>query len=240
MAKVTFDGVYRFNAPRQLIWSLMHDPAVNKEALPGCERFQMNSAAGSAVTIHLDAGPVCGDYDGNVTVVDAQEPASFSLALVGSGEGRSFSGDGRFTLTDSDEGTRLRYEGDVEITDPAHPTAERLLQTTANALVRQYLEAIARIADVRQGLTPNADVTQPAPRPDRTSSTIGVQDWLAEVRRDRRIAIFLVALFFLGLLTFVGAVVVAVLIGRWSTRRYARYLAKLVDEERLKREEIAS
>lgn len=226
---ITFEGQYTFDAPRDLIWSLLHDPDVARSALPGCERFASQSTADALVTLTLPVGPLHGSYDGRVTVVDAQAPLSFALALTGSGEGKSFSGDGRFTLSEKDGRTRLGYEGAVEVIDPLKGVSERMLQTTANALVRQYLESIAAQARAHLGLPGEA---QTAAAGTRASSTIDMQDWLAEMRRDRRITLLLLLLAVLGTLSVVGMVIAAVWIGRWSTRRNARHLARLVQEER--------
>lgn len=230
---ITFEGHYTFDAPRDLIWSLLHDPDVARVALPGCERYASQSAADALVTLTLPVGPLHGSYDGRVTVVDAQAPLSFTLALTGSGEGKSFAGDGRFTLSEKDGQTRLQYDGEVEVTDPLKQVSERLLQTTANSLVRQYLESIAAQARAHLGLPlESRGDARPAGAGTRASSTIDMQDWLAEMRRDRRITLILIFVAVFGSLSVIGMLIAAVWIGRWSTRRYARHLARLVQEER--------
>lgn len=230
---ITFAGQYTFDAPRDLIWSLLHDPDVARVAMPGCQRFASQTTADALVTLTLPAGPLHGSYDGRVTVVDAQAPLSFTLALTGSGEGRSFAGNGRFTLSEKDGQTRLHYDGEVEVTDPLKTVSERMLQTTANALVRQYLAAITGEARSRLGLPPiAASEARQLEAEARASATYDMQDWLAEVRRDRRITLILLLLVVFGSLSVVGMLIAAVWIGRWSTRRYARHLARLVEEER--------
>jgi carbon monoxide dehydrogenase subunit G len=230
---IEFEDVYTFDAPRDLIWSLLHDPAVTRKALPGGQRFDPIPPHSALVTLQVATGPLKGVYDGKVTTAEENAPESFRLMLLGSGEGKSFSGAGHFTLSESDGRTQLGYRGTVDVTDPLRQASPRLLQTTANALVRRYLEAVDREARQRMGLPPLPEVGRRTPTGgDARSATIGVHDWLAEMRRDRRVLIFLVLLLVLGSLASLGAVFVIIWIGRWGTRRYARHLAQLVDEER--------
>ena len=230
---IDFEGVYTFDAPRDLVWALLHDPAVTRKALPGCQRFEPIPPGSTLATLQIATGPLQGIYDGKVSTAIENAPTSFSLTLLGSGEGKSFSGEGHFTLSESDGRTQLDYRGAVNVTDPLLQASPRLLQTTANALVRRYFEALDREARQRMGLPPLPEVGHRASPVDATSSsTIDVRDWLAETRRDRRVLIFLVLLLVFGSLASLGAVFVAVWIGRWWTRRYARQLAHIADEEK--------
>lgn len=227
---IDFEGDFTFAAPRELIWSLLHDQVALRAALPGCDYVVADGAGNALVALRVALGPLQGHYHGRVTVADAQSPTSFTLALGGSGEGLSFEGDGRFVLAAQGKRTRLRYTGQVRVADPHGRVTTRLLQTTANALVRQYLEALDDQARARLGVPLAAD--EPAPdAPLRRASTIGMGDWLAEVRRDRQIALVLAAAALAGTLSLVGAAVLVVWFGRWSTRRYARHLAGLVKQE---------
>jgi carbon monoxide dehydrogenase subunit G len=224
---VEFEGSYVFDAPRDLIWSMLHDPAANRSALPGGERFTMSSPVEAQVTLSVALGPLRGVYNGKVTVVDAQMPHTFSLALKGTGEGIGFSGEGRFAMSETDGRTQLEYTGQVAVTDPLRQISPRLLQTTANALVRQYLEAIAAQARAQMGLPPEVERAERPSEAERHPSTIDMGAWLAEMRRDRNVTLTIVVLAALASLSLIGAAFIASRISRWSTRRQAQDLGEV-------------
>lgn len=236
---IHIDGEYLFEAPPDLVWRLLHEPAALQEAMPGCERLITEGASGALLTVRLPAGPLHGHYDGRVTVVEALEPQTVALALHGAGEGRSFGGDGRLTLSAEGGRTRLHYTGHVAVTDPLNRSSTRLLQTTANALVRQYLEGLDTQARRRQGL-PILDGREEHDKQGRSASTIDMADWLAELRRDRQVMLAIALVAVLGVLSLVGAGFVAYLGGRWYSRRYERHLARLLEEEQARRADRTS
>jgi len=229
---LTIDGTHSFSAPRDLIWTLLRDPAVNKAALPGGERFESQPGSSAFVTLRIAVGPLKGVYDGRVTVVEQEMPHTVNLELLGTGEGTAYSGSGRLTLTEKNGCTLLAYSGEVAVSNHLGHASPRLLQTTANALVRQYLTAIDREVQQRVGRQSGfqPDTTLPAAKP-RAAATIGMGDWLAEARRDRRIAAFAVLSGVIGSLSILGAVFVLREFGRWSVRRHTRRVATLLEGE---------
>ncbi len=225
------DGDYTFGAPRQLVWSLLHDPDTIRQAIPGCNQFRLQDDGRYSVVLNLDSGPLGGHYHGLVTLVDEQPVEAFSLSMTGSGPENIVSGEGRLILDEEDGKTKLHYEGDVDVAGGAAYQSSRLLRTTANSLIRNYLEAVdQQLGQItgspgQNGLPP----LEPASA-ERKTSTIDMQDWIAELRRDRWVALFLLILLLFAALSFLGAVFVGLLLARWAARNFAGRVSRLAEE----------
>ena len=225
------EGEYSFAAPRELVWSLLHDPGVIQQAVPGCEQFYQQSNGAYRLILNVAGGPFDGRYDGTINLEAAEPLRTFSLSLRGSGPQSVLSGEGTFSLSEEKDHTKLHYRGEVEVAGSVTAQSPRLVRTTANSLIRRYLEAINRQACELTGTASHNGLPPLEPLDTaRKRSTIGMQDWLAEIRRDRRVAVILLILAFLVALSGLGAVFVGLLVARWAARASANRLARVADK----------
>ncbi|MFN2116162.1 MAG: CoxG family protein [Candidatus Promineifilaceae bacterium] len=213
------EGSYTFDAPRDLLWLLLHDVSAIQQSIPGCDHFYLHADGKYHVSLTLPSGPFDGHYEGLVTRIAEQLQESIHLSLTGSGPELVFQGEGVLTLHESDEQTRLVYEGDVEVAGMIPTQSPRLTKTTANYLVRNFLEGLDRKVKQSTGITDEADPLIAATAVSkRATSTLDIQDFLAELQRDRKITVTVLILALLASLSFLGAALVTVQVVRWLKR----------------------
>lgn len=223
------DGKYTFAAPRKLVWSLLNDPAAAQRAIPGCEQLRKREDGQYVLALNLPTGPLRGQYAGTVTLLQEKPQKVLALSLTGSGPECVFSGQGTLTLAENDEQTELFYEGTVDVSGQIPAQSPRLIRTTANFLIRSFLEALDLQICQITGITGQNGLPSLEEVPiERSTPTIGMQDFLAEVRRDRWIAVVVLVLALLATLSLLGAVFLGLLALRWVTRSFASRTASSV------------
>ncbi len=212
-------GSYTFNAPPDLVWSLLHDNETIRHALPGCEHFHLHADGKYHVFLNMQSGPFSGGYEGIVTRLGERPNETIRLALTGSGPEIILSGEGTLSLEEVHGQTALLYEGDVDVSGQILSRSPRLARTTANYMIRSFMEALDRQISQITGIPVDNGRPTGAPFPlERTTPTIGMEEFLAEVRRDRLVAVSVILILLFLILSVVGALFLAFLALRWLTR----------------------
>ena len=227
------NGSYIYDAPRDLVWSLLHDSDTIRQAVPGCDHFHLHADGKYHISLTLPAGPFGGYYEGIVTRLGEEQPQEcINLSITGSGPETVFFGEGTLSLEEDQDQTRLLYEGDVDVSGQIPSHSPRLTRTTANYLIRSFLEGLDRQihqitgAAGSNGLPPGETAVD-----ERTTPTIGVQEFLAELRRDRWIAAAVFLLGLLAILSVLGAVFLGLLTLRWLARSFASRASQPEDDQ---------
>lgn len=223
------EGSYHFEAPPDVVWALLQDPFVLQQAIPGCECLAREEVGRYGLTVRIPNGPFYGRYQGTVSLVEKEPEHSYALALSARGEEHDFSGNGVVRLDDVERGTTLTYEGDVQVTGRVALQSPRLVRTTANYLTRIFFEGFDRQVRLISGTAKEEDVARiPEGRTPR-SQTIGLEDFLAELRRDRWVAAVVLLSALLLLFSFLGVLFVLLLLSRWMWQRVTSSQIKAMD-----------
>ena len=101
-------GSYTFDAPPDRVWTLLMDPAVISDCIPGCDKFEPAGENSFRVRLKVALAAITGTYEGTVTLTD-QVPQT-SYRLVAEGQGRPGFVKGTSIIT-------LRPEGAATIVD---------------------------------------------------------------------------------------------------------------------------
>ena len=140
------EGEHRFSLPRTMVWALLQDPEVLRQAVPGCKTFNEVAPDTFELTAQVGIGPVRGAFTGKVAMSDLDPESRYTLHAEGSGRPGGATGDARIELTDDGDGTHLRYDADVTIRGALGRVGGRLLTSSARGMARQFFEAIERDA----------------------------------------------------------------------------------------------
>lgn len=156
------EGTHTFSAPRDLVWEMLQDPQVLANVMPGCEKLDKTGDNEYQGVLMIRIGPVQGKFNGTVTMSDINEPESYNLTVDGKGAPGFVKGAGALHLTAENGSTRMTYEGDAQVGGRIASVGQRLLDTSARAIIRQSLEGLDQQITARQ--TP-ADADTPPPPP---------------------------------------------------------------------------
>ncbi len=237
---MNIQGSYTFYAPRELVWQHLLDSAVLADAIPGCVRLEQTSDTYYHGEVDWQKGPLASLFSGTITLEKIQPHESFQMHVGGIGSQGPVRGTGRVwfveTGEEADIATTVHYEGIVSSMSPVAERNPRLIVSTTQSFLRQALSGIDHQLQeetrLHAPLSQHAAISaETAPHlldlDDRpTRNTIAASDVLAEIRRDRRIWVFLGVLMLLLLFTTVGGMVVAWHAYRWFIGHVARQAAE--------------
>jgi uncharacterized protein len=135
-------GTYILNAPRQRVWELLNEPRFLKACLPGCESMEAIGPDQYQVVLTVGIAAVKGKYTGSVTLLEKEPPRQLTMRVEGKGSGGFMQGTGHLELADDPQGTRVTYQGDVQVGGPIASVGQRLLDGAAKMIVGQFFTAV--------------------------------------------------------------------------------------------------
>ena len=138
------DGEYTFDAPRNLVWDALQDPAVLATVLPGADGLDTVGEDEYEGALKIKVGPVQGKFKGHIQITDKVELESYNMAVDGKGAPGFVKATGGINLTDSDEAgkTHMAYTGDAKVGGKIASVGQRLIDTSAKAIIGQSLDAL--------------------------------------------------------------------------------------------------
>ncbi len=225
------EGSYPFNAPRDIVWPLLQDPEVLASVMPGCEKLEQVGENEFEGILKIKVGPVQGKFNGKIKISDVNEPQSYNISVDGKGAPGFVKGKGGLNLVEENGQTILQYEGDAQVGGRLASVGQRLLDTSAKAIVRQGLEGLD--SQVQARMTPATETGDvetaefiPPPPPTQIEFATGVaknmmDDMLAEEKRDELIN----KLIILG-----GAFLVITVLTNWFANKVANKVVRKLDK----------
>jgi len=141
---VRITGEHSLPAPPSEAWAALHDVAILRAAVPGCEDLEQTGPATYAGSARIGIAVIKGLYRGTVSLSEEQPLESLCVAVdARSGHGR-ISGQGYLTLEPKEGGTILRYTGDVHVHGPLAAVGQRLLPSASKSLTEQFFQNFER------------------------------------------------------------------------------------------------
>jgi carbon monoxide dehydrogenase subunit G len=193
------EGVYTISAPRDDVWEALNDPEVLSKSIPGGQELVETGENEYRAKMKIRVGPVQGLFDGNVKLTDIKPPESYHIVVDGRGAPGFVKGEGTLRLEADGDKTILHYEGDAQVGGRLASVGQRLMDTSAQALIRQSLETLD--AQIQARL--HSDETgEPAPEivpPSQLQFAAGVtrkiiEDALPEEKRPEMLRAAVIAL----------------------------------------------
>ena len=78
-------GENRINASPEEVWRALNDPAILKQAIPGCDTLEKVSDTEFKATVTTKIGPVQAKFTGEVQLTDLDPPNGYTISGKGSG-----------------------------------------------------------------------------------------------------------------------------------------------------------
>jgi carbon monoxide dehydrogenase subunit G len=135
-------GERDFQAPREIVWRVLNDPAQMAKMMPGVESFDIKDDKSwrAHVKIPLGLGGLRMSID--FEKGEEQAPEFAELHAKGNGVGAIMNMDTFFHLSEAGEGTHMKWEADVHILGPVASMGQRVLQPIVTQQVAQVLGAL--------------------------------------------------------------------------------------------------
>jgi uncharacterized protein len=136
-------GERTFDAPRDIVWRVMNDPAAMAKTMPGVESFDVHDERSWTANVKIPLGLGGLKMKVDMTKVEEREPEFAKLAVKGHGVGAMMNMETSFTLGDADGGgTSMAWSADVKIAGPVGSMGQRVLQPIVNQQVQHVLSAL--------------------------------------------------------------------------------------------------
>lgn len=228
------EGSHTFDAPRDIVWPTLLDPAVLAKIMPGCEKLEQTGDNEFEGIIKIKVGPVQGTFNGKVILANIDAPNSYDMQVSGKGPAGFVNGVGKLWLESENGHTVLHYQGDADVGGKIASVGQRLMDTSARAVIRQSLEGLSHQITARQQAEEDHTPVPEVAAPTQTEFALGVaQEMLRDftAQEDNRTLLYVV-------LGAVGGMVVVRLIVGWITNRLARKIARRVVAELKRQKQI--
>jgi len=222
------EGSYPFAAPRDVLWPMLLDPTILANVMPGCEELENVAENQYHGILKIKVGPVQGKFQGNVALSDINSPESYTIVVDGKGAPGYVKGTGSLRLEADGDMTTLHYSGDAQVGGRLASVGQRLLDTSANAIIRQSLEGLGQQVQARMMADASGDLgldETPAP-PTQTEFAAGVaknliEEYLSPEQREDLIKVGLMML---------GALLLFRLISNWWIDKIAQRVANKLEK----------
>ena len=164
------EGERRFEAPRELVWRVLNDPASMANTMPGVESFDVKDdrhwRANVKVPLGLGGLRMSIDFE----KLEEREPEFAKLHAKGNGVGAIMNMQTAFTLTEDGAATNMKWEADVKIAGPVGSMGQRVLQPIVNQQVTHVLGSLERQVQDAKGAGPGSGGSGSAGTPAPTTA----------------------------------------------------------------------
>ena len=138
------EGTKEFDAPRELVWEVLNDPARMAKLLPGVESFEVQDEKNwsAAVKVPLGMGGLKLKFRFEKT---DERPIEYSrLSAKGQGVGAIVSMDTEFNLAGDGDHTTMQWAADVRVAGEIGSMGQRVFQPIVNQQVTNVLNALEK------------------------------------------------------------------------------------------------
>ena len=143
-------GTKELEASREVVWSVINDPAQMAALMPGVESFEIkderNWQAKVKVPLGLGGLKMTIDFE----KLEERAPEFASMNAKGKGVGALMNMTTSFTLSGEGDHTSMAWSADVKIAGPVGSMGQRVLQPIVNQQVGNVLNALElKVAEAR-------------------------------------------------------------------------------------------
>lgn len=144
------EGVKELHAPRETVWAVINDPSKLATLMPGVESFEIvdDTHWNAKVKVPLGIGGL--KMSMAFEKLEERAPEFASMHAKGTGVGAIMSMTTSFTLDESEAGTSMKWEADVNIAGPVGAMGQRVLQPMIHQQVGNVLEALEKTVNTTQ------------------------------------------------------------------------------------------
>lgn len=221
------DGSYTFEVPQDAVWQAVLDPEVLGKVIPGSEELEQIGENQYRAKMKIRIGPVQGLFSGTVELSNIIAPESYHIKVDGKGAPGFVRGEGDLRLEPQGKETILYYDGDAQVGGRLASVGQRLMESSAQALIRQSLEALDAQIQARLSGIPGEELPAVAP-PSQLEFATGVTKKMIEdmIPPEQRPQLAKIA----------GASLAVILVlwmwNQWWTNRLANRVADVLEERK--------
>jgi len=140
-----FDGSYKLNVNKKIVWNALNDAKILKQCIPGCDSFEKKNENTFSASATNQIGPMNSTFSGTIKLSNIQINESYRL----SGEAQSSvgfaNGVADVNLVEIDGITTLNYTVNVDVGGKIAQLGSRLIDGVAKKMSSYFF---GRFADI--------------------------------------------------------------------------------------------
>jgi carbon monoxide dehydrogenase subunit G len=131
----------RINAPRERVFAALNDPAILKQAIPGCESLEATSPTDFTAVVAARIGPLAARFTGSVSLADIEPPVRYTLSGEGKGGPAGFAKvKAAVELEEDGQATLLNYSVKADIGGKLGQLGGSIVDRTAQKLAGEFFQ----------------------------------------------------------------------------------------------------
>jgi len=127
-------------------WELLLNTDALARAMPGCEGLTPLGPDEYEMKMKIAVASIQGLFAGKVRIADRNPPDSYRLHIEGQGKLGFVRGSGLLSLSPDATGTRITYEGEVQVGGLIASVGERMLDVTTKMMIGRFFNNLAQQA----------------------------------------------------------------------------------------------
>jgi carbon monoxide dehydrogenase subunit G len=127
-------------------WELLLNTDALARAIPGCEGLTPLGPDEYEMKMKVAVASMQGLFAGKVRIADQNPPNSYRLQIEGQGKLGFVRGSGLLSLSPDAGGTRITYEGEVQVGGLIASVGERMLDVTTKMMIGRFFNNLAQQA----------------------------------------------------------------------------------------------
>ncbi len=136
------EGSHTIKAPRELLYQLLIDPKFLQRCVPGAQSLEAAEDGFYRLTLKAGVGSIKGVFTGAIRLDEMREPEHYRMIVDGKGAPGFLKGEGLIDLIEQGDETVVNYSGDVSVGGTIASVGQRMVQSTAKMMARQFFTAI--------------------------------------------------------------------------------------------------
>ena len=145
---IKLNETFRVNAPADLVWHFLKNPAEVVTCLPGAELTETIDAQTYGGRVKVKVGPITAAYSGRATLTQVDDVAH-RMQIVGEGKESGGAGSARMTLTGivtslPDGSSEVSVDASIDIAGRVMQFGRGLIESVNKQLFRQFAESVQR------------------------------------------------------------------------------------------------
>jgi uncharacterized protein len=127
-------------------WELLLNTDALAQAMPGCEGLTPLGPDEYEMKMKIAVASIQGLFAGKIRIADRQPPNSYRLHVEGQGKLGFVRGSGLLSLSPDATGTRIAYDGEVQVGGLIASVGERMLDVTTKMMISRFFNNLAKQA----------------------------------------------------------------------------------------------
>ncbi len=131
------------------LWDLLQDPEFLKEIMPGCKELKQTQEDHFTGIIEAKVGAISSRYTTKFSIYDKNRPNSYRLKIEGNGKGGFVNADTQVVLEANQDGTVMKYDGEVNIGGTIARIGQRLIDAASKMLIGKGIKNLTEKLEER-------------------------------------------------------------------------------------------